>query len=138
MRTHGIQSVPILNVRLYSLAAEVPIIWVLINKSLYWAFIYFLLIICITEHSIFFTEHSIFFTEHSICFTDQIFCCLFINWNCLNFSLSSIYRVIHKYLYDKKFEYLHYGSSKWADFFINDRDMFKVYIHKDMPRETLS
>ncbi len=37
----------------------------------------------------------------------------------------------------KKFEYLHYGSSKRVEFFINDRGMFKLHIHKDIPRETL-
>ena len=47
------------------------------------------------------------------------------------------YRVSQKSLYNKKFEYLPYGSSKRADFFIGDRGMFKVYIHKDMPRKTL-
>jgi hypothetical protein len=38
---------------------------------------------------------------------------------------------------EEKIEYLHYDSSKWADFFINDRGMHKLYIHKGMPRETL-
>jgi hypothetical protein len=37
----------------------------------------------------------------------------------------------------ERIEYLHYGSSKWTDFFIHDRGMFKLYIHKDMLRETL-
>jgi hypothetical protein len=36
-----------------------------------------------------------------------------------------------------KIEYLHYGSSKRADFFVDDRGMPKLYIHKDMPRQTL-
>ena len=31
----------------------------------------------------------------------------------------------------KKFVYLPHGLSKGADFFINDRDMFKLYIHTD-------
>ncbi len=32
-----------------------------------------------------------------------------------------------------KIEYLHYDSSKGADFFTSDRGMYKLYIHKDMP-----
>jgi hypothetical protein len=46
----------IFGVSLYFVVAKALIIWVLINKSFYWAFIYFLLIICITEHSIYFTD----------------------------------------------------------------------------------
>ncbi len=37
----------------------------------------------------------------------------------------------------KKIEYLNYGSSKRADFFVHDRGMPKLYIHKDAPRQTL-
>jgi hypothetical protein len=37
----------------------------------------------------------------------------------------------------KKIEYLNYGSSKRADFFVDDRGMSKLYIHKDTPRQTL-
>ena len=44
---------------------------------------------------------------------------------------------VTKVTYQKEFEYLPYGSNKRADFFVNDRSMFKVYIHKDMSRETL-
>jgi hypothetical protein len=37
-----------------------------------------------------------------------------------------------------KIEYLHYGKSKQADFFIRNTGMFELHIHKDMPRETIS
>jgi hypothetical protein len=37
----------------------------------------------------------------------------------------------------KKIEYIHYHSSKRADVFINNRGMFKLFIHKDMLIETL-
>ncbi len=40
------------------------------------------------------------------------------------------------HLTEEKIEYLHYGLTKQADFFINDRGMFKLHIHKDMPKET--
>jgi hypothetical protein len=33
--------------------------------------------------------------------------------------------------FPKKNEYVQYGPSKQADFFINNRDMSKVYIHKE-------
>ncbi len=53
------------------------------------------------------------------------------------FRRKKVYRVAQKSRYRKKIEYLHYGSSKRADFFVNDTDMFKLYVHKDMLRETL-
>ncbi len=31
---------------------------------------------------------------------------------------------------EKKIEYLHYGSSKWADFFTTDKGVFIVHTHK--------
>ena len=34
-------------------------------------------------------------------------------------------------LYDKKFEYLHSVLIKWAGFFVGDRGVFKVFIHKE-------
>jgi hypothetical protein len=43
-----------------------------------------------------------------------------------------MYRVAQKSRYRKKIQYLPYGLSKGADFFINDRGMFKLYIHMDM------
>ena len=53
----------IVGVGIYSVVAGIPIIWVLIIQSLYWSFMYFLLIICITDHSIYFTGNSIYFTD---------------------------------------------------------------------------
>jgi hypothetical protein len=43
---------------------------------------------------------------------------------------SQVYRVVHTYFYDKKFEYLLPSSTYRADFFIGDRGVFKVFIHK--------
>jgi hypothetical protein len=43
----------------------------------------------------------------------------------------NLYRVSHKYVYDKKFEYLHHHISSYgAVFFIDDRRVLKVFIHK--------
>ncbi len=54
------------------------------------------------------------------------------------FSLFPIRKKVQKSVNRKiKLEYLHYGSSKRADSFVNNTTMFKVYIHKDMPSETL-
>lgn len=39
---------------------------------------------------------------------------------------------------DKKFEYLNYYSNQRADFIVNDRDMFKLHIHKDMSRKNFT
>ncbi len=38
---------------------------------------------------------------------------------------------------DKKIEYLPYGLSTEADFFTNDRGMFKLYIHMDTVEKNL-
>jgi hypothetical protein len=38
---------------------------------------------------------------------------------------------------EKKIECLHYSSSKWADFFTKDRDMFALQIHTDKSSEKL-
>ncbi len=54
--------------------------------------------------------------------------------NCL-FELT--YRVAQKSRYRKKIKYLHYSSSKRVDFFVSDRGMFKLHIHKDMLRKIL-
>jgi len=35
-----------------------------------------------------------------------------------------------------KIKYLYYDSSERADFYINDRGMFKLYFYKDMSRDT--
>ncbi len=40
-----------------------------------------------------------------------------------------MHRVARKYLYDKNFEYLHPGSTKWADFFFGDRGWHKIFFH---------
>jgi hypothetical protein len=37
----------------------------------------------------------------------------------------------------KKIEYLRYDSSKRVGCFMNDKGMFKLYIHKDMLKEIL-
>ncbi len=37
----------------------------------------------------------------------------------------------------EKIEYLPYGLTKGADFFINDRGMFKLYIHMDTIEKNL-
>ena len=37
-----------------------------------------------------------------------------------------------------KIEYLNYGLSKRADFFVDDRGIYKLYIHKDKVGENLS
>ncbi len=39
--------------------------------------------------------------------------------------------------FPKRNEYVQYGPSKQADFFINNRDMSKVYIHKESLSEAL-
>jgi hypothetical protein len=41
-----------------------------------------------------------------------------------------IYAGWPKSRFSEKNEYVEYGPSKQADFFINNRDMSKVYIHK--------
>jgi hypothetical protein len=44
---------------------------------------------------------------------------------------TSIYRVAQKSVYREKIEYLHYGSSKRADFFTTDKGVFIVHTHKE-------
>jgi hypothetical protein len=38
------------------------------------------------------------------------------------------YRVAQKSCYRKKIEYFPYAQTYWADFFIGDRDEFKVFL----------
>jgi hypothetical protein len=45
--------------------------------------------------------------------------------------------MLWKSRYQKKIKYFHYSSNKRVDFFVSDRGMFELHIHKDMLRKNL-